>query len=100
MEGSILPESENLMEEAVGCGGSGLASLHSRGVLSFMVTGDWVHWQGRGQSLQSQQEPKMSRCPNYRKCKGMINKLIKHNTLGKNNKNNDRSYCLQSFFLF
>lgn len=54
----------------------------------------------RGQSLQSQQEPKMSRCPNYRKCKGMINKLIKHNTLGKNNKNNDRSYCLQSFFLF
>lgn len=58
MEGSILPESENLMEEAVGCGGSGLASLHSRGVLSFMVTGDWVPWQGRGSLSKVSKSPR------------------------------------------
>lgn len=36
------------MEEVVGCVGSGLVSLRSRDMLSFVITGNWLPWQGRG----------------------------------------------------
>lgn len=59
-QGNICPECGSLVEE-VGVGGcfSGLVSLHLKGKLSFIITESWLPW-GRGQSPQSQQDPKMS----------------------------------------
>lgn len=60
----------------------------------------WVSgWPWEGQSLQGQQDPKMSKHQkNYGNYEGMINTPMSYNTLDKSNKYNDRIYIYKYLF--